>query len=152
MLPDPLDVAFAALGNDQAAALLQGELDTYRYSPDLHVMRLLVDEHPEEYWAQNLYNLWMGSLRMLSPPKDASLQSGVFGTEAWGRRLLNTQLASWAELRHDTILYVKQSHTSGNACEFPDAYVDPYPAFFQGIETFAAYGREIVGALDRLMM
>ena len=24
-------------------------------------------------------------------------------TEAWGRRLLNTQLASWAELRHDTI-------------------------------------------------
>lgn len=147
MLPDPLDVAFAALGNDQAATLLRDGLDTYHYAPDLHAMRFLVDQHPAEYWTGNLYNLWLGSLRTLSGAKDASAQPGVFGTEAWGRRLLNSQLASWAELRHDTILYVKQSYTSGNACEFPDAYVDPYPAFFQSIEAFAAHGREIVVAL-----
>ncbi len=33
----------------------------------------------------------------------------VVGTEAWDRRILNTQLASWAQLRHNTVLYAKQS-------------------------------------------
>ena len=42
-------------------------------------------------------------------------------TEGWGRRLVNTQLGSWSELRHDTILYAKQSYTAGMVCEFPDA-------------------------------
>ena len=71
----------------------------------------------------------------------------VAQTEAWGRRILNTQLASWAQLRHDTILYAKQSYTTGVACEFPDAYVDPYPAFFAEIERFAAAGRGLVDGL-----
>ncbi len=69
-------------------------------------------------------------------------------TEAWGRRLLSTQLASWAELRHDTLLYAKQSYTGGDTCEFPDAYVDPYPAFYARIAELAQHGVEIVGALD----
>jgi hypothetical protein len=63
----------------------------------------------------------------------------VTGTEPWGRRILNTQLASWAELRHDTILYVKQSYTSGVSCAFPDAYVDPYPEAFAELQRFADY-------------
>ena len=69
-------------------------------------------------------------------------------SEAWGRRMLNTQLASWAELRHDTILYVKQSYTAGSTCEFPDAYVDPYPEFYASLGQFGAQGAEIVAALD----
>ena len=64
----------------------------------------------------------------------------------WGRRMLNTQLASWAQLRHDTILYVKQSYTSGVACEFPDAYVDPYPAFYARLQAFAQAGQAVTGA------
>ena len=32
-------------------------------------------------------------------------------TTAWQDKELNITLASWAELRHDTILYVKQSYT-----------------------------------------
>jgi hypothetical protein len=69
----------------------------------------------------------------------------VTGTEAWNRRILNTQLASWAQLRHDTILYAKQSYTDGGACEFPDAYVEPYPEFFATIARFAERGSAAVG-------
>jgi hypothetical protein len=29
--------------------------------------------------------------------------------KAWAAKTLQTQLASWAQLRHDTILYAKQS-------------------------------------------
>ena len=147
MMPDPLDVAFAALGNDHAGLLLGDELERFGYASDLESMRLLVDAHGEEFWNANLYNLWMGALRELSN-RDAAALPEVARTEAWGRRLLNTQLASWAELRHDTILYAKQSYTSGAACEFPDAYVEPNPAFFAAIGKLAAHGEGIVAGLE----
>lgn len=145
MMPDPLDVAFAALGNDSAAQLLASQLKTYAYAPNLASTRMLVDAHDGAFWEKNLYNQWLKALRTLSPMQQAD-NAGlpeIAQTEAWGRRVLNTQLASWAELRHDTILYAKQSYTDGAACEFPDAYVDPYPAFFAAVESFAAYGKEL---------
>lgn len=145
MMPDPLDVAFGALGNDQAGVLLGGQLREYGYAPDLAAMRLLTDAHGDDYWTSNLYNLWVGALRTLSPGEEAADPTAhglpeIAGTEAWGRRVLNTQLASWAELRHDTLLYAKQSYTSGASCEFPDAYVDPYPEFYAAIGAFAVHG------------
>ncbi|HET9959340.1 MAG TPA: DUF3160 domain-containing protein, partial [Polyangiaceae bacterium] len=42
-----------------------------------------------------------------------------------------TQLGSWAELRHDNILYGKQSYTGSVLCEYPTGYVEPYPEFYQ---------------------
>jgi hypothetical protein len=64
----------------------------------------------------------------------------VATTEAWGRRVLNTQLASWAQLRHDTLLYAKQSYTGGATCHFPDASIDPYPEFYAAVGRFADHG------------
>ncbi|MGK3996677.1 DUF3160 domain-containing protein [Sorangium sp. So ce1024] len=151
MMPSPLDVGFAALGNDQAGQLLAPELGQFDYAPDLHMMRVLVDAHPEDFWGKSLYNRWLGALRELSPARalgDGGELPGVTKTEAWGRRLLNTQLASWAELRHDTLLYAKQSYSGGATCEFPDAYVDPYPAFFARIAELAEHGGQIVSTLD----
>ena len=148
MLPDPLDVAFAVFANNQAAALLAPQLDTFQYAPALASMRVLVDDHGDSFWSENLYNDWLGALRTLSPDSDS--QSGPFavtGTDAWGRRLLQTQLASWAELRHDTILYVKQSYGTGVLCVFPDALVEPNPAFFAKVADFAAKGQAVASAL-----
>jgi hypothetical protein len=126
MMPDPLDVAFAALANDQAVALLSDQLNRYSYSGNLAAMRVLVDSHDAEFWNKNLYNDWLSALRALSPteevtdPAAAGLPS-VTGTEAWGRRILNTQLASWAELRHDTLLSPFAS--------FPTPWSTPTPSF-----------------------
>jgi hypothetical protein len=148
MMPNPLDVAFAALGNNQAATLLGPELDRYGYASDLAKMRVLADDHGESYWGANLYNTWTAALRALSPfGAAASAPLEIAGTEAWGRRVLNTQLASWAELRHDTILYVKQSYTSGIVCEFPDVLVEPSPEFFGRIQSYATKGGQVVASL-----
>lgn len=152
-LPNPLDVAFAALGNGQAVALLKDELEEYPYAPDLMAMRALVDDHPTSYWQSSLYTLWLDSLRSLSPTaSNAGPEAGglptVARTEPWGRRVLNTQLGSWSELRHDTLLYVKQSYTTGTVCEYPDAYVDPYPEFFGRLVDFAEYGLSLITDLD----
>lgn len=155
MMPNPLDAAFAALANDQAGQLLSKELIEYEgidYPGALARMRLLSDEHPADYWSKSLYTSWLGALRELSPAStsaaaDAASLFPVARSEAWGRRLINTQLASWANLRHDTILYAKQSYTGGAACAFPDAYVDPYPRFFAALSAYATRGAELVDSL-----
>jgi hypothetical protein len=111
-------------------------------------MRVLGDAHGPAFWDANLYNLWLGALRALSPGLDvASALPAVAGTEPWGRRILQTQLASWAELRHDALLYAKPSYTSGAVCEFPDAYVEPNPVFFARVEAFADAGAAAIAAL-----
>jgi hypothetical protein len=149
MMPDPLDAAFAALGNDQALALEREQLDEFAELPGaLSRMRVLIDAHDATFWQANLYGSWMSALRALSPAKDLASSAGdalpeLATTEAWGRRMLNAQLGSWAELRHDTLLYAKQSYTGSPGCEFPDAYVDPYPAFYDAIATYAGHGERI---------
>ncbi len=156
MMPSPLDAAFAALSNDQAAELLAPELSTYErsgYPSALAQTRLLADAHPTEFWDGNLYNQWLSALRQLSPNATSSAEGAeqlfpVARTEAWGRRLLNAQLASWAQLRHDTILYAKQSYTGGASCDFPDGYVDPYPKFYAALASFGARGQALVSGLD----
>ena len=40
-------------------------------------------------------------------------------------KTLTTQLASWTHLRHDTLLYVKQSYSARTACVYPAGYVEP---------------------------
>lgn len=145
MMPDPLDAAFAALGNNQALPLLSEQLDQYAYSGNLAAMRVLIDDHDESFWEANLYNRWLTALRALSPATGEAAEGlpAIAQTEAWGRRILNTQLASWSQLRHDTILYAKQSYTSGATCEFPDAMVDPYPELYAALERYATHGQSL---------
>jgi hypothetical protein len=73
----------------------------------------------------------------------------VTGFEAWGRRILNALLGSWAEVRHDTLLYAKQSYTGIPACDYPDAYVDPYPEVFAALRKYAEQGGRIVEIAQR---
>lgn len=153
LMPTPLDAAFSALGNAQALSYHE-ELTDYTELPGaLGRMRVLVDAHGEDFWEANFYNLWLGALRSLSPQADltdpgASGLPEVAGTEAWGRRILNTQLGSWAELRYDTLLYAKQSYTGIPVCDFPDAYVDPYPAFYRTLQKYAASGSRVAELLS----
>ena len=153
MMPDPLDVAFAALSNTHAAPLLGPQLDSYQnYPAALHKARRLVVAHEPDFWTGSLYHAWLGSLRALSPPADltaaaAQALPAVAKSEAWSRRILNSQLGSWAELRHDTLLYAKQSYTMVPACEFPDAYVDPYPELWAALGRYAARGLALVDML-----
>jgi hypothetical protein len=55
--------------------------------------------------------------------------------QAWADKELNTSLGSWAELRHDTILYAKQSYTMLATAimtppEPPHGYVEPNPELY----------------------
>lgn len=140
LMPDPLDAMFV-LGNDDALPLLKKELDAYPYAGSLADLRFLTDAEPDAFWSQSLYNTWLNSLRTLNPAPSDSLLPLFARTSAWHQEKLNTQLASWSQLRHDNLLYTKQSYTGGIGCSYPHGYVEPYPAFYREIGRFASAAR-----------
>lgn len=135
-LPDPLD-AMAALGNEDGLALLEDELDTYKYAANMAGLKYLIESYDDDFWEQSLYNTWLGALRALNPLSTSSGLPYFMQTTAWHHEKLNTQLTSWAQLRHDNILYGKQSYTGGTGCSYPFTYVEPYPELYEKLAVFA---------------
>ncbi len=136
MMPDPLDVMFV-LGNDDALPLLEEDLDEYHYSYKLEELRYLVEAYDNDFWEQSLYNTWLSAIRELNPPEDKSGYPYFMNTVEWQIEKLNTQLSSWTELRHDNVLYAKQSYTGGTGCSFPHVYIEPYPGFYEVLYNFS---------------
>jgi Protein of unknown function (DUF3160) len=130
-----LDV-FAALGNSEAVRLLEPELKEFDFSRQMAALRRTTAELPAGYWQQNIYTRWFDALRTLDDTPEGGFLPDLFRSRVWQRKQLNNQLASWAELRRDTILYVAQVY-GGILCEFPDVYLEPYPAFFERMHDMA---------------
>jgi len=83
-------------------------------------------------------------LRELSKPTTDDKYPEAMRSQAWGMKSLNTQLASWSQLRHDTILYVKQSYTGGAGCEYPNGFVEPIPHFWARLELMATKAADLI--------
>ncbi|QCR17909.1 dTDP-glucose 4,6-dehydratase, partial [Methanosarcina mazei] len=87
----------------------------------------------EEDWDKNLYWAQLYALK----PLLVSYPEGYptfMQTEAWEDKQLNTALASWTELRHDTILYAKQAYFVSAFYDLEEkpvqGYVEPVPEFY----------------------
>lgn len=153
-MPSALDVSYAVLGNDHAVPLLVRRIgdpggvafrDGLPYQHNLAAVRAVMDSHPPAAWEENLYMGWLGTLRALSAPTTDARFPEAMRTEAWAMKTLNTQLGSWAQLRHDTILYVKQSYTAGVTCFHPAGFVEPRVEFWK---TFVAMARRAQKLID----
>lgn len=138
MMPKPLDVLFA-FGNDATAQLLQDELSTYPYASNLAALRYLINSVDEATWKSSYYSEWLSAIRTLNPASESERAHlpRYMQTAAWWQKQINTQLSSWTELRHDNLLYGKQSYTGGVSCYYPGGYVEPVPALFEGIADFS---------------
>jgi hypothetical protein len=146
-MPDPLD-AMAVLGNEDAVALLEDELVQYQYAYKVDALKYLVDAYDKDFWEQSLYNTWLGAIRELNPPGSDDGLPYFMQTTAWHHEKLNTQLCSWAELRHDNILYAKQSYTGGTSCSYPYTYLEPFPALYGRLEAFAENAAGFFGEVN----
>ena len=135
-LPDPLDALFV-LGNDDALYLLKDEIKTYHYASQLNALRYLIDSYDPPFWDASLYNVWLNAIRALNPPETNAGWPLFMKTAAWRQCRINAQLASWSQLRHDNLLYAKQSYTGATGCLFPYSYVEPVPEFYQNLAHFA---------------
>ena len=137
--PSTLDVLFA-MGNDAAAQLLIPELNHYYYSSNLSALRYLIDSYDSDFWNSTLYNAWLGNIKSLNPPSDRANLPTFMQTAAFWQEKMNTQLSSWAQLRHDNLLYAKQSYTGGATCSFPYGFVEPFPELYLNLKTIAELG------------
>jgi hypothetical protein len=153
-VPSCLDVAFAALGNDAVVPNLVGRMtnpagrefrDGLNYQHNLAAVRDVIDAHTDAAWKKNLYTGWLACLRELSAPTTDAKYPEAMRTRAWAMKTLNTQLASWTQLRHDTILYVKQSVSDEVTCSYPAGYVEPVPQFWGRLEQLARDGSALIG-------
>jgi hypothetical protein len=139
--PRGLDV-MALFGSKRAKEILKelGDTEYSDYEKKFSELKKEIDSLPLDAWFQNLYWNWLYVLRSLLGEFDEGYQT-FMQTKAWQDKELTTALSSWAELRHDTILYVKQSYTIaelGGAPEEPVVgYVEPVPEFYARLLTLS---------------
>jgi hypothetical protein len=136
-MPSGLDVA-ASFGCSAALQIIEedGTMLHEFYPDSLASMQEMVTGYTEENWHATLYMCWLHSLKLLSSARGEGYPD-FMQTEQWNRCTLSTFLASWAMLRHDTILYAKQSYTAEAGCApsmgepVPSAgFVEPVPEVY----------------------
>lgn len=155
MLPDVLDVP-AALGSDTALSILNemGMGDYENYTENMEELRTGFAEENDELWAASLYAGWLYTLRPLLTEKGEGYPI-FMQNEEWSKKCLECFAGSYAELKHDTILYSKQviAEMGGGYDEEPDdrGYVEPEPlvyARFMSLADMTARGLKKYGMLS----
>jgi hypothetical protein len=143
LFPMGLDV-MAVLGSGRAYELLDKVYDETRYANYIKQMESLKAQFAafkDDTWTQNLYWCWLYCLMALLNEKGDGYPSFMKST-AWTDKELNTSLGSWTELRHDTILYAKQSYTMLATGimqrENPHGYVEPNPELYGRLASLVA--------------
>jgi len=135
LFPKGLDV-FSVMGSQRAFEILDkvfGETRYGNYTTQMDSLKREFAALSPETWAQNLYWNWLYCLMAMLIPKGEGYPPFMRNI-AWIDKELFTALASWGELRHDTILYAKQSYTFETG-EPPRpsltyGYVEPNPYLF----------------------
>jgi len=154
LLPRGLDV-MAVLGSETAVNILVQDERFCTFSEQLGALTNEFAEYTLADWTQNAYWAWLHSLKPLLEVKGEGWPVWM-QSFAWQVKQLNCALTSWAELRHDTILYVKQSYTPAVAgtsapveLEFA-GYVEPLPDFYHRLAFLSQFTREGLAELDLL--
>lgn len=144
--PSCLDIAFSVLGNDQAAPEIVERIlrtngvpfrDGLPYQHNLTAARNVIASQAVGTWTNNIYTAWLAALRALSEPTTGPEYPEAMRTRAWAMKNLTTQVASWTQLRHDTVLYAKQSYTPPFLCSYPYGFVEPRPEFWRSMKRLA---------------
>ena len=134
--PTGLDV-MGLLGSERAREILK-ETDNANYERYAAAYADLEEEFGAfsvSDWNQNLYWSWLYALKPLLADFGPGYPTFMQGS-TWQEKELSTALASWTELRHDTILYAKQSYTMKATAIMPNeeypvvGYVEPVPEFY----------------------
>jgi hypothetical protein len=148
-LPTALDVAFGVFGNDQVTDSISDEIQRTQlpYHHNLTAVRKTVDQLSPATWQESIYNRWLYALRTLSTPITDPRYPQAMRTRAWAHKTVNTQLASWTELRHDTVLYAAQPVSGIVSCEYPAGFVEPRIEFWNAMRNLALETAKALGQL-----
>ncbi|WP_440955307.1 DUF3160 domain-containing protein [Methanosarcina sp. Mfa9] len=157
--PRGLDV-MALLGSERAVYWLDelDDSDYEDYSARYAELNAEFSSFNGSDWNRNLYWAWLYSLRPLLKNHGEGYPT-FMQTESWQDKELATSLASWTELRHNTILYAKQSYIMRSTAAPPRpeekkpvvGYVEPVPEFYArllALTRMTNQGLDEMGVLD----
>jgi hypothetical protein len=152
--PLGLDV-MAVLGSKRAYDILDGlgETKYLNYTKQFESLKAEFAALEADTWAQNLYWGWLYCLLALLNRKGDGYPA-FMKSEAWADKGLNTSLGSWTELRHDTILYAKQSYTRKVSMPLEQAthgYVEPDSELFGRLASLAKMTADGLRSRDLLI-
>ena len=148
MLPDVLDVP-AALGSDVALGILeqQGDTDYAGYTENMEKLRNWLHNNVGVS-SSSFYGRWLEALSPLLDVKGEGYPMFMQGEE-WAKKDLECFAGSYAELKHDTILYTKQviAEMGGDGWDQePDdrGYVEPEPLVYALLASLSAEAADML--------
>ncbi len=142
MLPDTLDVT-AALGSKVSRDILkeQGAFDFQNYTENMDKVSAAYNNDDPAIWNASIYSAWLNTLRPLLSGRGEGYPL-YKRSEEWEKKSVETFAGSFAELKHDTILYSKAVMAEmggGDDGEIVDdrGYVDPEPEVYSRFAALA---------------
>ena len=136
LLPSALDVA-AALGSQAAHDALEdtGATEYANYETQLATLTQQVADRPGADWGGTVYDAWLYALQPVFA-RHGTAYPDFMRSPAWAAEDLQSGLGSYAQLKHDTILYTKQAMAEGGDREPvpPRNWVEPDPVAFLRLE------------------
>lgn len=116
-LKRPVPTAFdvlSAFGHEKAEEILYKYYETNQrweqYDDSLLAMKEKVNQLTESQWQSNLYHGWLWGIDAAATSFEETDNMPLFmQNEAWSHKSISAALGSFAELKHDNILYSKQA-------------------------------------------
>lgn len=156
-IPSGLDVV-ASLGNVRAEEILdiyyQPKIKWNKYEYNLNLLRQKQDSFTTDDWQKDLYKGWLWTIK--SSAANFENMDGMpkfMRSEKWTDKNIHTALGSYTELKHDTILYMKQAVAEmggGPDLSIPYNYVEPNAEVYAKLKWLAEYTKEHLRIRDML--
>lgn len=134
--PQGLDV-MAAFGSQSAEDLLINELGQNKQWEEYETrLEKLKGKFENIDWDASVYNKWIEGL--VAMQKTDKSYPYFMQTKQWQKKDLNAALSSWAELKHDAILYAEQPMAAecgggGPPEPYTVGYVEPNIAYWEKV-------------------
>jgi hypothetical protein len=119
--PSALDVAYSVLVTARSAGKSASACSTRPAGTifgtacptqhNLTAVAATIERLSPAAWEDSIYVRWLAALRTLSAPTTDAHFPQAMRTRAWAMRTLNTQLASYTELKHDNRPFMPNSLT-----------------------------------------
>lgn len=153
VMPSTLDLA-SVFGSRVADGVQRstGQYGYENYGTQVKALRRVVAARDPKAWGGTVYDGWLWSIQPLWTPHGAAYPD-TMRTRAWATKDLQTGAGSYAELKHDTILYAKQFGAEGGTEPppyQPRNWVEPEPAAYLRLAATADLLRS--GLADRHLL
>jgi hypothetical protein len=127
----------AVLGSQEALKILidEGDTDYLHFWQRFGEIKDKFDLLDPVEWNRNLYWSWLYTLKALLDKLPEGYPN-FMRTQEWQRRQLHAALSSWTQLRHDTILYAKQSYGAAGGISVPGPPPPPPPGYIEPVPIF----------------